>query len=87
MNEESIDLKEQKPKGIIGKLVEAENRTEADDRKSQMRIAAEAVVKIPELVNSREKANNVQEKVEKNSINSQELASQIRKEINRDDER
>lgn len=86
MNEEFIDLKEQKPKGIIGKLVEAENKTEVDDRKTQMRIAAEAVVKIPEIVKDRENVKDVQEEMGQNNIDSQELASQIKQEVNREDD-
>lgn len=86
MNEESIDLKEQKPKGIIGKLVDAENKTEIDDRKTQIKIATEAVVKIPEIAKQRENEKDMKEEIGQENVSSQELASQIKKEVNREED-
>lgn len=81
MNEDSIDLKERKPKGILQKFIDSENRLDNNDRKEQMKLALESERFISREVKNRE--NVIEKIIEKESpkVNSVQLAKEIKKEV------
>lgn len=81
MNEDSIDLKEQKPKGVLQKYIDATNKVDNDDRKEQMKLAIEYEKTI--ISQMKRKEPKIEEVVsDEPKINSAKLAQEIKQEMN-----